>query len=420
MGDCISTFTNIRMDPTNPSSKDIHIEDIAHALSMMTRANGHFKTFYSVAQHSINCANEAVCRGYSKRVQLACLLHDASEAYLSDITRPVKKHLQNYLIFEDKLQGMIDDVFNLHNLSTAELTNVGSIDDALLYYEFLTLHGSHIFQTAPEIISVPDFEERKFQAIENRFLMLFNRLSTNSDVSTFCGVDGCPGGWICAIKQNGSLSIKRFNSISELFQKYGSLALTLIDMPIGLPGNKEQEQMRPDHFARKLLQGRCSTVFPVPCRQTVYSNNDYDHQCSVNMSVLGKKIPKQTAAIIPKMREVDTFLRKHRETRSRLLESHPEVCFAVLNGKTVLSKKSTAEGQIERLQILAKHGCVLALTQIRQLATELNCANDDIIDAACLSVAAEMASSGIYRTLPEQPLTDEAGLLMQMVLPVRD
>lgn len=95
MGDCISTFTNNRIDPTDPSPEDIHIEDIAHALSMMTRANGHFKTFYSVAQHSINCANEAAARGCSKRIQLACLLHDASEAYLSDITRPVKKQLQN-------------------------------------------------------------------------------------------------------------------------------------------------------------------------------------------------------------------------------------------------------------------------------------------------------------------------------------
>ena len=59
--------------------KDILIEDIAHALSLMCRANGHFKEFYSVGQHCIYCCEEAIKRGYSNTVALACLLHDASD-----------------------------------------------------------------------------------------------------------------------------------------------------------------------------------------------------------------------------------------------------------------------------------------------------------------------------------------------------
>ena len=72
------------------------IADIAHPLSFLTRANGHFAQFYSVGQHCIQCAKEASARGYNDRLALACLLHDASEAYLSDITRPVKKNLPGY------------------------------------------------------------------------------------------------------------------------------------------------------------------------------------------------------------------------------------------------------------------------------------------------------------------------------------
>lgn len=85
----ITTYLKKYFDPLNANINDIEIEDIAHALSLLCRANGHFEHFYSVAQHLLNCAKEAKARGYSKRVQLGCLLHDASEAYLSDVTRPV-------------------------------------------------------------------------------------------------------------------------------------------------------------------------------------------------------------------------------------------------------------------------------------------------------------------------------------------
>ena len=92
----ITTFSKVQMNPLCPKQEEIRIEDIAHAQSLMTRANGHFPEFYSVGQHSIACAREAIARNYSSRVVLACLLHDGSEAYLSDITRPVKGELSEY------------------------------------------------------------------------------------------------------------------------------------------------------------------------------------------------------------------------------------------------------------------------------------------------------------------------------------
>ena len=72
----IKTYTGVMFDPVHPEAERIDILDIAHALSMLCRANGHFRSFYSVGQHCINCAREAKARGYSERVQLACLLHD--------------------------------------------------------------------------------------------------------------------------------------------------------------------------------------------------------------------------------------------------------------------------------------------------------------------------------------------------------
>ena len=96
MSDYIYTYTKKLMNPLDPKVEDISIFDIAHALSFLTRANGHIKHFYSVAQHSINCCLEAKGRGAPLKIQLGCLLHDAPEAYISDVIRPIKKQLHAY------------------------------------------------------------------------------------------------------------------------------------------------------------------------------------------------------------------------------------------------------------------------------------------------------------------------------------
>ena len=120
----ILTHTRVMFDPVHPDPEKIRIRDIAHALSMLCRANGHFPTFYSVGQHCINCAEEAAARGYSARVQLGCLLHDGSEAYLSDVTRPVKKALPKYLEIEEPLQNAIWNKWLRNSLTTEEIERI--------------------------------------------------------------------------------------------------------------------------------------------------------------------------------------------------------------------------------------------------------------------------------------------------------
>lgn len=172
MSDFIRTFLKIKFYPLKPVPEDIVIEDIAHALSLMTRANGHFAHFYSVGQHSVNCYKEAKQRGYSAKVQLACLLHDASEAYLSDITRPVKLHLAQYREIEENLQNTIYNKFGLF-LTEQDQCEIKSIDDSVLYYEFLALMDEKVFDYIPEICMEHDFTQHDFISVENEFLEIF-------------------------------------------------------------------------------------------------------------------------------------------------------------------------------------------------------------------------------------------------------
>ena len=173
----IMTYTKKMFDPLRPKAELVDITDSAHALSMLCRANGHFRSFYSVGQHCINCAREAEARGYSARLQLACLLHDASEAYLSDVTRPVKAELPKYKEIEEPLQEMLWDLWLCEPLTEAEKVQVFEIDDAILAHEFVNLMGESIVEIMPEIFSKPEFSFVGFEPCAEEFLHLFDTLT---------------------------------------------------------------------------------------------------------------------------------------------------------------------------------------------------------------------------------------------------
>jgi hypothetical protein len=99
---CMQTFTGKAFWPLNPKIEDIDIIDIAWSLSMQCRFTGHTRKFYSVAEHCIHCS---FLVDYGDA--LTALLHDASEAYITDIARPVKIHLSEYKEYEAELERAI-------------------------------------------------------------------------------------------------------------------------------------------------------------------------------------------------------------------------------------------------------------------------------------------------------------------------
>ncbi len=86
----LRTFTGRYVHPLDPQVDEIDIQDIAHALSNQCRFSGHVSDFYSVAQHSVLVAEQIAEAGYDDQWALWGLLHDASEAYLVDLPKPLK------------------------------------------------------------------------------------------------------------------------------------------------------------------------------------------------------------------------------------------------------------------------------------------------------------------------------------------
>lgn len=171
----ITTYTGKHFDPTQPDIKKIDIRDIAHALSLTCRGNGHVKTFFSVAQHCINCAMEAEARKLPRRVILACLLHDASEAYMSDVPRPLKPSMPEYLRTEEHLLDVIYTKFLGAPLEEAEKRLVKEIDDDMLYYDLKELLNEESEREAPKLEIVLDYQVQPFGWVEETYLQLFEK-----------------------------------------------------------------------------------------------------------------------------------------------------------------------------------------------------------------------------------------------------
>lgn len=233
----------------------------------------------------------------------------------------------------------------------------------------------------------------------------------------YLGTDGCKGGWITAVLDHGELRLEKHTDINALIDSYPEFDAFLIDMAIGL--RDSPEQLRPDDLARKELRPRSSTVFAIPSRSAVYEQTE-EEQKRANLKTLGKSLSKQSIAIIPKIRELDVFLNEHPKYMNRLLESHPELCFARLNGEVLVTRKKELVGLKQRENVLKRYLPESVWPDLLEQAKELGCNPDDLVDAICLSVTAALKAHGMCETIPEKPQQDEKGLYMQLTIPKKE
>lgn len=124
-GDWMQTASGGVFWPLDPRASEVKIEDIAHALSNMCRYAGHVSEFYSVAQHSV-----LVSRSLPPEYRLWGLLHDAAEAYVVDVPRPIKRFLTNYAEIEAGVMRVVVEAFGLTPIEQPEAVTVA--DNSIL------------------------------------------------------------------------------------------------------------------------------------------------------------------------------------------------------------------------------------------------------------------------------------------------
>lgn len=135
--DFMSTYGGRRINPVDPDPLEIHIVDIAHSLSQLCRFTGHTIDFYSVAQHSL-----LVSMYCEEPFKLEGLLHDAAEAYINDLSRPLKHHpsMTAYTDIEETVDAAIRSRYDLPHSMSAEVKRV---DNMLVVDESLCLMMNH-------------------------------------------------------------------------------------------------------------------------------------------------------------------------------------------------------------------------------------------------------------------------------------
>lgn len=104
----MQTYTGKLVDLANFNEEDVRLPDIAHALALINRFTGHTVSPYTVAQHSV-----VVSQLVDARDAMHALLHDASEAYLGDVSTPLKTLLPDYVELENHVQRTILRKFGL-------------------------------------------------------------------------------------------------------------------------------------------------------------------------------------------------------------------------------------------------------------------------------------------------------------------
>jgi len=137
------------------------ISDIAHSLSMLCRFGGHIRTFYSVAQHCVLCADAARDGGYLPVVQLACLLHDASEAYVQDVLGPIKKVMRAWEKGQTSYDA-VESAFQERITLTFLGSNASVMFTQLINYYDIAMYVTESQQLRDEALLTTSYNAEKF------------------------------------------------------------------------------------------------------------------------------------------------------------------------------------------------------------------------------------------------------------------
>jgi predicted RNase H-like nuclease len=207
------------------------------------------------------------------------------------------------------------------------------------------------------------------------------------------GVDACKKGWVGVSSDVCGYFGRTIAELVSAAAEDGRMHVVAIDIPIGLPMAGPRQA---DVLARKLVGRRSSSVFSTPVRAAL-SAATHAEATAISLDATGKGLSQQAYALGAKILEVDAWARS---SDQRVIEVHPEVCFATMAHRSLRHPKSTWAGAEERRTILREAGIVVSAEL--GIAGEM-AGTDDVLDAAAASWTAGRFARGEAISYPEAP-----------------
>ncbi len=186
----MQTFSGRFVNIADLKKEDIIIRDMARSLSNQCRYGGHTREFYSVAEHSVIASNliEQFCIDYPnemlklmgttdgkyKKASIdligATLMHDAPEAYLSDVITPIKKKLNEYMEIEEAIHERVEEILQLTETRPEQVPAIKAVDDLMLCIESVSLLPDSIRMLENIFPRLPKFMQDWFKEADKEYL----------------------------------------------------------------------------------------------------------------------------------------------------------------------------------------------------------------------------------------------------------
>lgn len=246
-------------------------------------------------------------------------------------------------------------------------------------------------------------------------------------MAAIAGVDGCKGGWVAVARIGGGApGVFVHATFVALLGHLPGDAVIAVDMPIGLPDRITGGGRGPEQAVRRLLGRRRSSVFSMPSRAAVHAEpgpfTDWEAMRAARKradavarrtSDPSRGLTFQAFALFAKIREIDVLLRDDPALSERVIESHPEAAFAVLNGGQAMAEPKKTRGRVnpggmaERKALLAACGIEPAVLERKPPP---GADVDDVLDACVLLLVAGRHLRGETVAHPDPPPRDRFGL----------
>ncbi|BDA86814.1 hypothetical protein Sa4125_43560 [Aureimonas sp. SA4125] len=257
------------------------------------------------------------------------------------------------------------------------------------------------------------------------------------------GVDGCRAGWVAVIGRLGGtdagpagdavgallparLEARVFPRFDFLLGALPDDAVLAVDMPIGLPERIEGPGRAAEKATRPLLGARQSSVFSIPARAAVeagagpfrselHRREAYRAACDIaaRLSHPPRRISIQGFGLFPKIIEIDRLLRADPRRADRVIESHPELAFRLLNGSEPVASPKKIRGSVDAAGMEERRRLLLAAGLDRGFLyapAPAGSAQDDFLDACAMLCVAARHVAGIAVAHPAPPDRDAQGL----------